>query len=87
VTVGTKWVCGGSGPAQTGVAPALDIFFWCPCFSYEFVSSHCPTYLFQAMDPDGGRTVHRIMMSAAMVRDIPHLFHAGIFLPSSPNSS
>jgi hypothetical protein len=39
------------------------------------------------MDPDRGPTVNRIIMFAAMVRDIPHLFHPGIFLLSSPNSS
>ena len=56
MTIGTKRVCGGSKAAQTGVAPALEIFSWRLCFPYEFVSSHCPTYLFQAMDPDRGRT-------------------------------
>ena len=39
------------------------------------------------MDPDRGRTAYRIIMFAAMVRDIPHWFHAGIFLLSSPNSA
>jgi len=38
------------------------------------------------MHPDRGRAAHRITVFAAMVRDIPHLFHAGIFLLSSPNS-
>jgi len=87
MTIGTKRVCGGSKAAQTGVAPALEIFFASVLPGISLLSSQCPTYLFQAMDPVGGRTVHRIMMFAAMVRDIPHWFHAGIFLLSSPNSS
>jgi hypothetical protein len=32
VTIGTKRVCGGSRAAQTGVAPALELFC-SPCFS------------------------------------------------------
>ncbi len=39
------------------------------------------------MDSGAGRTVHWIMVFADTVRDIAHLFHAGIVLLSSPNSS
>jgi hypothetical protein len=51
-------------------------------------SSPCPSYLvLRPMDPGAGRTVYRIIVSAATVRDISQLLHGGTFLLSCPNSS
>ena len=85
VTVGTEQVCGGSRAAQTGVAPALEFGFGVCASRTRFLCSHRPTYFFHALNPGGGRTVHRIVATAATIRDIPHLFHVDIVLLSSPN--
>src|SRR5713226_3349470 len=86
VTAGTKRVCGGSRAAQPGVAPALEIFCGGLCSAHKFVSPHRPTHLFQPIDLAPGGPFSG-SWSLPPRSAIFHLFYAGIFLLSSPNSS
>ena len=73
------------GPHKPGSLPPLKNLL-AFVLRHLLLSSHRRTYPFQTIYPGSGWTMRRIMVFAATVRDIPHFFHAGIFLLSPPNS-